>query len=308
MRACQKRALPGKAPDRMLDTKEPHLRFVETGGITLAYHEWQAGDGAETLLIAHATGFHGRCYDPIVAHFTDHRVIAVDMHGHGASGGEPLDNWQYVVDELIDLIDHLELRGAVGMGHSMGGHAIMRAAAARDGAFRSLVLFDPVVLTPEFYAVKVSGFSPDQMHPAAKRKRDFASPEEMIERFEARDPYNLFRRDVFENYCRYGLKPVEGGGYELACTPEMEASMYMSSLSGEPALEVARGLKVPTTVVRAMQTGTRDFKGSPTWPRLAASMPHGIDMNRPDMTHFHPFQDPDDAARIIREAMEASGS
>ena len=79
----------------------------------------------------------------------------------------------------------------------------------------------------------------------------------------------------------------------------------MSSLSGEPALEAARGLQVPTTVVRAMQTGTRDFKGSPTWPRLAESMPGGIDMNRPDMTHFHPFQDPDDAARIIREAMGA---
>ncbi len=288
----------------MLTTKEPLTRFIEAGEITLAYHEWPASGGADTLLIAHATGFHGRCYDAIAAHFADMRVIAVDMHGHGQSGGGPLDDWQCVVEELTDLIDHLGLNGAVGMGHSMGGHAILRAAAAREEAFRSLILFDPVVLTPEFYEVKVSGFSAGQMHPAAKRKRDFASAEEMIERFEARDPYNLFRRDVFENYCRFGLTPAGGGGYELACTPEMEASMYMSSLSGKPALAAARGLDVPTTVVRAVQTGARDFKGSPTWPRLAASMPRGIDMNRPDMTHFHPFQDPDDAARIIAEAIE----
>lgn len=308
MKPCKERALLGKATDLMLENREPYLRFIKAGKISLAYHEWSAGDGADTLLIAHATGFHGRCYDPIAAHFPDHRVIALDMHGHGASGGEPLNDWQCVVEELIDLIDHLKLRDAVGMGHSMGGHAIIRAATVREEAFRSLILFDPVVLTPEFYEVKVSGFAPGQMHPAAKRKRDFASAEEMIERFEARDPYNLFRRDVFENYCRFGLTPVEGGGYELSCTPEMEASMYMSSLSGEPALEAARGLKVPATVVRAMQTGTRDFKGSPTWPMLAASMPAGIDMNRADMTHFHPFQDPEDAARIIREAMDTSAA
>ncbi|MEO1221692.1 MAG: alpha/beta hydrolase [Pseudomonadota bacterium] len=289
----------------MLDTKQPLLRHIEAGGITLAYHEWPASSGAPTLLIAHATGFHGRCYDAIATQFADHRVIAVDMHGHGASEGEPVSNWQCVVNELTDLIDHLEFEDAVGVGHSMGGHAVLRAAAARPQAFRRLILFDPVVLNPEFYASAVAGFNPDQPHPTARRKRDFTSVEEMIERFEARDPYNIFRRDVFENYCRYGLTPLEEGTLELACAPEMEASMYMSSLSGKPALEAASRVEAPTTIVRAMQTKERDFKGSPTWPGLAASMPDGIDLDRSDMTHFHPFQDPDDAARIIREAIES---
>jgi len=290
----------------MLHAHEPVIRHVEAGGITLAYHEWSANSGradAPSLLITHASGFHGRCYDPIAAHFADHRVIAVDMHGHGASRGEPLQDWRVVVDELTDLIDHLGLKSAVGMGHSMGGHAILRAAAARPDAFASLILFDPVVLPPEFYEMAVVDFSQGEMHPTAKRKRHFASIKEMAERFAARDPYNLFRRDVFEKYCRYGLTPLDDGGFELACTPEMEASMYMSSLSGAPALKAAASLKVPTTVVRAMQSEARDFKGSPTWSGLASSMPNGIDMDRPDRTHFHPFEDPDDAARIIREAM-----
>lgn len=302
MITCQKRKRPCRAPDEMLDTREPDLHHIEAGKVTLAYHEWSASADAPVLLIAHATGFHGRCYDPIAAQFSEHRVIAVDMHGHGASGGDPLQDWQIVVDELVVLIDQLGLKGAVGMGHSMGGHAILRAAAARPNTFKSLVLFDPVVLDPQFYDLKVAGFSQDQMHPAAKRKRNFASIEEMMTRFETRDPYCLFRRDVFENYCRFGLTRLEDGGFELACAPEMEASMYMSSLSGTPALEAAASLQVPTTVVRAMRTQARDFKGSPTWPGLAESMPNGIDMDRSDMTHFHPFQDPNDAARIVREA------
>jgi len=303
-KACQRVVRAGKAPDAMSPTSQPITRHIKTGNITLAYHEWRADPGAKTLLIAHATGFHGRCYDAIAAHFPDARVIAVDMHGHGQSTGEPLSEWQIVVDELTDLADHLELKDAIGVGHSMGGHAVLRTAAQRPDAFRSLVLFDPVVLTPEFYGMNVEGFTAGEMHPAARRKRDFASPEAMIERFETRDPYNLFRRDVFENYCRYGLTPVEGGGFELSCAPEMEASMYMSSLSGGPALEAARHIQTPTTVVRAMQLKERDFKGSPTWPGLAASMPNGVDLDRSDMTHFHPFQDPDDAARIIHVAME----
>lgn len=287
----------------MLDTKEPVTRHIDAGDITLAYHEWSAAPDAPTLLIAHATGFHGRCYDAVAAHFPEMRVIAVDMHGHGASTGEPLDEWQIIVDELVDLIDHLELKDGVAMGHSMGGHALLRTAAARPDAFSSLILFDPVVLAPQLYETGLPGLSVDQMHPAAKRKAHFASPQEMIERFGSRDPYKLFRRDVFENYCRYGLTPRDGGGFELACAPEMEARMYMSSVSGTPALEAARSVNVPTTIVRAMQTEVRDFKGSPTWPGLAASMPAGIDLFRPDRTHFHPFEDPDDAAAIIRKAM-----
>lgn len=282
---------------------QPVTRQIEAGEITLAYHEWEAPSSKRTLLIAHATGFHGRCYDPIAESFPEHRVIAVDLHGHGQSTGEPISDWQCVVDELCDLVDMLGLNGATGMGHSMGGHAMLRVSAARPDAFSSLVLFDPVILQPEFYQAGVPMIPEGEVHPTARRKRDFASPQEMIERFASRDPYALFRRDVFEKYCQYGLKPRAGGGYELACTPEMEASMYMSSLAGAPAIDDAARVTVPTTVVRAMQGEKGDFKGSPTWPGLAASMPEGIDMHRPDMTHFHPFQDPDDAARIIAEAM-----
>ena len=284
---------------------QPTTRQIEAGDITLAYHEWEAPSlgQAHTLLIAHATGFHGRCYDTIAESFPECRVIAVDLHGHGQSTGEPISDWQCVVDELCDFVDALGISGATGVGHSMGAHAMLRVSAARPEAFARAVLFDPVILPPEFYEAGVPMVPEGEMHPTARRKRDFASPQEMIERFETRDPYDLFRRDVFENYCRYGLTPLEVGGYELSCAPEMEASMYMSSLAGAPALSDATRVQVPTTVVRAAQGERGDFKGSPTWPGLAATMPKGEDMHRPDMTHFHPFQDPDDAARIIAGAM-----
>ena len=122
----------------------------------------------------------------------------------------------------------------------------------------------------------------------------------MIERFAARDPYDLFDPRVFEDYCRHGLTQASSGeGLELACAPEVEASVYASSRSNAGVLEAAKTVNLPVLVVRAQMTSLNDFKSSPTWPELANTLPQGTDLYRPEMTHFHPFQDPADAARIV---------
>ncbi len=285
---------------------EPSARAVRVNGIELAYFEWAGEpDSADPpLVFAHATGFHARVFDAIVEHFPERHVFSLDLRGHGRSEGGPIAHWNELVSDVCAFLDQLEISGAVGIGHSMGAHTLLQAAHDRPGAFSQLVLFDPVILAPEFYAPSEPLFAADNPHPASRRKRDFASPEAMIERFKNRDPYNLFDPRVFENYCRYGLLPsANGDGFELACPPEVEASVYASSRSNAGILETAKQVAIPVLVVRAKQTDQMDFKSSPTWPRLAEILPNGTDMHRPDRTHFHPFEDPADAARVIREAM-----
>ncbi len=273
----------------------------------LSYWEWRAqGEHAEPpLFFAHATGFHARVFDAVIEHFPGRRVISVDLRGHGLSEGGPIDDWRTVTDDIAALLQKLELRGVVGIGHSMGAHVLAQCAADLPDVFTNLILFDPVILAPDYYAVDAPLFTPDSAHPSIRRKRDFASVEAMMTRFAARDPYALFDARVFADYCRYGLveNPV-GDGMVLACTPETEASIYGSSRSNAGIHEAVKRITAPTVVVRAKQTGLHDFKSSPTWPLLAQQIPKGIDMPRPDRTHFHPFEDPADAAAIIRKAIE----
>ena len=285
----------------------PATHSVEVNGTRLTYYEWNAKPGKQqpTTLVAHATGFHARCYDAIVEHFPDRRVISLDMRGHGQSEGGPIDHWRTLSDDVCGVIDRLGLNGALGVGHSMGAHTLLQCAADRPEAFSRLVLFDPVILDPSFYAEGAAGFSPDTPHPSIRRKRDFPSVEAMMERFADREPYSLFTPRVFEDYCRHALTPDGSGGFTLACAPEMEASVYMSSRSNVGIFEAAKTVDIPVTIVRAQQTKAMDFKGSPTWPELASTMPDAIDLHRPDRTHFHPFEDPDDAARIIAEAEQS---
>ncbi len=286
----------------------PAARSIAIDGVKIAYWEWRAAPGntEPPLFFAHATGFHGRVFDAVIEHFAGRRVISVDLHGHGRSGGDPIDHWGTVAREVAGLLDHLRLRGAVGVGHSMGAHTLAQCAADHPDTFSHLVLFDPVIMEPERYAPENAAMMAGAAHPAIRRKRDFASVEAMIERFQGRDPYALFAPRVFEDYCRHGLvAKTDGGGFELACSPEMEASVYSSSLSNSGIHQAVTQIKAPTLVVRAKQTQAMDFKGSPTWPLLAGQIPRGTDMPRPDRTHFHPFEDPADAARIISEAMAA---
>lgn len=282
----------------------PATRGVEVNGVRLTYYDWRAkpGNHEAPLFIAHATGFHARCYDAIAEKFPDRRVIALDLRGHGKSEGGPIDHWQVMADDVGAVLDQLRFKRALGVGHSMGAHTLLQVAADHPQAFNRLVLFDPVVLSPDYYAQGAEGFTSDAPHPAIRRKRDFPSPEAMMERFAAREPYSMFEPRVFEDYCRHGLTPCAGGGYELACSPEMEASLYGSSRSNGGIFDAAKRVAVPVLVVRAKQTEVMDFKGSPTWPGLAGIMPKGTDLHRPDRTHFHPFEDPVDAARIIAEA------
>lgn len=291
----------------MPEAAKPVTRSVRVNDIALTYYEWRGAPGNQEppVLIAHATGFHGRCYSAIAERFADRRVIALDLRGHGRSEGGPVSHWRTFVDDVAAFLDQLRIRRALGVGHSMGAHVLLQAAADRPQAFSLLVLFDPVILPAEYYSQGSAGSLGDAPHPAIRRKRDFASPQAMMERFRTREPYSLFAPRVFEDYCNFGLIERADGGFVLACTPEMEASVYGSSRSNAGIFEAAKSLEIPVTIVRAKQTGLADFKGSPTWPGLAGTIRNGTDLYRPDMTHFHPFEDPEDAVRIIVEAQSA---
>lgn len=292
---------------------EPAERRVRAGDVELAVFEWGAsrrGHGP-TLLLAHATGFHARCWDPVVRRLGDHHVIAVDQRGHGRSEKTEITHWNVFGRDLAALTRTLELDHVVGVGHSMGGHAMVDAAAAEPGRFLRLVLMDPVIASPDDYGtggwtISRPGGEP---HPTAKRKRHFASPEAMIERFRDRAPYRVFHPEALEAYCRFGLLPsASGEGFELACPPEIEASIYMTSRTNAAVHDSVRALDIPVLIVRARlpapDRDVMDFSSSPTWPGLAGEFAHATDVHLADRTHFLPMEIPDRMAETIDAEVE----
>ena len=281
----------------------PTLHRLDAHGVALAVWDW-AGPG-ETLLCAHATGFHARCWDKVIALLPEYRCLALDLRGHGRSDTPDFPrSWRPFAEDVAAVARAYGLRGAVGIGHSAGGHAVALAASIASDAFARLVLIDPVAFAPERYTGVRTG-----EHFVAQRRDRWPSVEAMIERFAPRSPFNRWAPGVLRDYCEYGLLPApDGDGLTLACPPAFEASVYQASSAAEsnpyPAIAT---LPQPTLVIRAtgaQRTGSGpDFSVSPTAPDFAAHFPHGRDLVDPDHTHFLPMESPEATAGYVREAV-----
>ncbi len=274
-----------------LDVHEVRFCYFETG------REYQS-DG--TILLVHATGFHARCWDRTVDLLGDSHIISLDMRGHGRSDNVPPFTWDQFGADVGAFIEALSLSKITGVGHSMGGHSIVSAAAKDEGCFARLVLVDPVILAPEAYQSRTVNHEPwlteSGQHPVARRRNQFDSPEAFYDNLSGRGSYAQWRPEVLKDYCDYGLVPdPEGPGFVLACPPSVEAAIYMGS-SGDNIYQAVAAIGLPVTVLRAREReddrGVMDFSSSPTWPALASHFQNGLDVHLPHLTHFIPMQDP----------------
>jgi pimeloyl-ACP methyl ester carboxylesterase len=294
------------APLTMADA--PRLHHTVANGIGQAWFEWRAerrGQGASVWLV-HATGFHGRVWDQVVHHLPARHVIAPEQRGHGRSEAADFDGWADFGHDLAALAVALDAQGAVGVGHSLGAHALVQAAACQPGRFSRLVLIDPTIFAPAEYLRPPPPVG--ALHPAAARKNRFESAQAMFDRFVARPPYHVFDRQALRDYCDHGLRQADGGsGFQLACDPAFEGKVYPLAQQNPGIYASIRALQIPVLVVRAGSGDPSilpwDPLGSPTWPGLAREFRHGRDLNLTDKTHMLPMEDPALVARLIDEAM-----
>lgn len=289
--------------------EEPTRHRFETPAGDIVSHEW-AGEGAgvPTLLLLHATGFHARLWDRVVAALPAHvRVIAPDLRGHGLSYRPPggAGDWGETAAEAAALAQSVAAGPLVVAGHSMGGYGAAWIAAHRPELVSAALLIDPVILAPEVYGDAAGKLLGDPAaHPVARRRNAWASAEEMIARFAERPPYSAWQADVLADYCHHGLVSVAGGdGFELACPPVIEASCYMGSAMHDPHRWLGR-IAAPATVLRGRggeRASPMDFSVSPTWEGLAEAIPDGRDIHWTDHSHFIPMEAPARVAALIAE-------
>jgi pimeloyl-ACP methyl ester carboxylesterase len=117
-------------------------------GYRLAYRSW--GTGPRLTVLTHGLLMDHRMYSALAPTLASagHRVITVDMLGHGASD-QPHDMTAYSMSQygrdLIALLDHLGATQAVVGGTSLGANVALEAAVAAPERIRALVLEMPVL-------------------------------------------------------------------------------------------------------------------------------------------------------------------
>ena len=279
----------------------PAYQQLHVNGVEIAVFEWgQPRADQPSILFAHATGFHARIWDQVIALLPDYHCYAIDLRGHGRSSKPaPPYEWHFFAEDVVAVGEALGLSGAVGVGHSIGGHAVTWAAAYQPKLFASLLLIDPVIFSRELYVGVV-----DLDHFTARRRNEWKSPDEMFERFKDRPPFNAWKPQVLRDYVDYGLLPNPNGeGFILACSPAFEAASYNYGTAANIYPEIAT-IQIPVTVLRAKSTDhfAVSMTDSPTATDLAAQFAHGVDVPLPQYSHFIPMEAPELVAEYVRKA------
>ena len=118
-------------------------------GTQIYYNDWGPKD-AQPIVFHHGWPLSADDWDNQMMFFLDKgfRVIALDRRGHGRSdqtdGGNDMDTY---ASDVADLVEALDLRNAIHVGHSTGGGEVTRYVArygTGNGRVAKAVLLDAV--------------------------------------------------------------------------------------------------------------------------------------------------------------------
>lgn len=277
------------------------LYVDSTDGVRLAVHDL-GGQGPE-LLLAHATGFHATVWRPMAGALAGHyHCWALDYRAHGhstppAGGRFAWDGFGHDTEAVVDALD---VQGAGGVGHSMGGAALVMAELARPGTFRGLVLFEPIIIPRDTERPE----GPNLMVEAARRRRSvFASRDEAYENFASKPPLDVLTPEALRAYVDDGFADTEDGMVLLRCQSKHEARVY--ELGGEHDTFTRLGqLTLPVLVLGATP---EPFGPSAFAERVADAIPNGAYRCIEGIGHFGPLRDPGLVAGLVDEFFAAIG-
>ena len=166
MRKCFASSVILLAAFLLMPVSAPAGTATSPDGVVL--HFTDQGQGSPTLVFVHGWSCDATYWDAQVAHFAPkHRVVAIDLAGHGASGQE---RKAYTMEafgaDVAAVLAQLDLKDAILVGHSMGGAVIVEAALAAPDHVLGLVGVDnfqnvTLKLPPESIDVFVSTFEAD---------------------------------------------------------------------------------------------------------------------------------------------------
>ncbi len=264
-------------------------------GVKVCAHDY--GGVGPDVLFCHATGFHGRYWDPICSRMVNNfRCVTIDFRGHGNSfvSEEITMDWTGMAEDVLATIDYLNLTSPFAVGHSMGGSSILLAEQMQQETFRAAWLFEPIVIGGEAITPEMSKGGSLAVS-ARKRKEIFSSREEAFKRYASRPPFSIVDEESLWSYVNYGFRDHKDGVI-LKCRGEIEAQVFENSVT--TIFDSLHLVDLPVTVA-----ASGDQEGPAIIaPEIVTQLSKGNLELYSDLTHFAPMEDPSRISEgIMRE-------
>lgn len=128
------------------------MPYLTRDGVKLYYEEaGVAAAGQPALVFVHGWCCNHTHFAPQFEHFkSTHRVVAVDLRGHGDSD-KPVEDYTMPLfaDDVAFVCRELGIERAVAIGHSMGGNVVTAMAVRHPDLVQAAVGVDTALFTSE---------------------------------------------------------------------------------------------------------------------------------------------------------------
>lgn len=247
-------------------------------GVDIRYEV--AGSGEPTLVFVHGWSCDRSYWRAQTDHFAaSHRVVAVDLGGHGESGlGRKDWTMNAFGGDVRAVVEALALRKVVLVGHSMGGHVIVEATQLMPDRVAALVLVDT--------------FDNVDQRQSAEDLEGFLAP--MRAHFRGTTEAWV-RRRLFAG--RSDPKLVERIARDMAAAPAAVGLSAMEHVRRYDEGVALAAVRVPVRMINADLFPTN----------LEAARRRKLDVSlavMPAVGHFPMMEDPDEFNRLLARAVK----
>jgi pimeloyl-ACP methyl ester carboxylesterase len=273
---------------------EHHFVSTSDGG---RIHVVEHGSGPPVVLV-HGVTLSSAIWAPMVRMLaTSNRVLAIDLRGHGAStAGSDGMAFERQADDLLEVLEALDVEGAVLVGHSMGGMISQVLLGRRDG-FLPISSFVALSTTTGPLSTSRAGRRMAGSVTALARRTLHRRIHHGSSIFPGEDAATWLTRMSFG--ADPGAPAVElARSQTQALSPTILADLLVPLLSFDGVADCRR-ITVPTTVV----VGARDLLTPPRLARKLAAVIEEAELVRlGSVGHMIMLEDPEALADLIEAA------
>lgn len=180
----------------------PEHHDVDVAGTRIHYRAW-GEPGRPGLVLVHGGAAHSGWWDHVAPQLQSHRVVALDLSGHGDSGRREAYDPRLWAQEIVAVSADAGFDRPVVVGHSMGGWAAVTTGVEHADRVRAVAVLDSPL-----------NDQPPEERQLEKRRRPtrvYATLDEALGRFSTLPPQAVVLPYVRDHVARQSLRPVDGG-------------------------------------------------------------------------------------------------
>ena len=269
----------------MTSAQNPMPRFVTVNGLRIHCLEWGRPD-APPLILLHGIARHARSFEHLAPHFAaTHRVVAVDMRGHGESAWDP--KGEYLVEDYYRDVEALTVqlgltKNIVLWGNSTGGRVAQVYAGLHPERVAAVIVED---VGPE----RPAAISERRAKRMATEEDGWASESELLA--VVRKTYPRTPEPLLKALVRHGSKPRADGRIVWKRDPAIN--------NGFVPTEIWRYVRKVEAPIIYILGGASTIVPPETQDELKRALPQVQIVTMPGLGHYPSEENPEEFLALV---------